>query len=318
LAAELRWILAALSALLLAGILWWGRRRSRQAPGNAELRESTAGSPAGSQAAPGRAAEPIAHEQDSTHPRIPAETRDWGVPPFEPLSIRTADFEQVHIVDLPMTAHVDSAEETLDLGVFEREIDTSKDSTLQAEEVESAATWPPAATTTQAAAGASVAPASSESAPATTPQAANAGETQRIITVRVCAAGESRWAGTDLMAALENHGLAYGRYHVFHRKHTDGRTLFCAASMVEPGTFDIAQMPHEQYRGLTLFAVLPGPAVPLQTLDALIETAGQLAEVLHGTVQDSKGMPLSLQRAVALREEVARFQASLSMARPTC
>jgi cell division protein ZipA len=304
LAAELRWILAALSALLLAGILWWGRRRSRQAPGNAELRESTAGSPAGSQAAPGRAAEPIAHEQDSTHPRIPAETRDWGVPPFEPLSIRTADFEQVHIVDLPMMAHVDSVEETFDLGVFEREIDTSKDSTLQAEEVESAAT--------------SVAPASSESAPATTPQAANAGETQRIVTVRVCAAGESRWAGTDLMAALENHGLAYGRYHVFHRKHTDGRTLFCAASLVEPGTFDMAQMPHEQYRGLTLFAVLPGPAVPLQTLDALIETAGQLAEVLHGTVQDSKGMPLSPQRAVALREEVARFQASLGMARPTC
>jgi cell division protein ZipA len=70
-------------------------------------------------------------------------------------------------------------------------------------------------------------------------------------------------------------------------------------------------MPDEQFRGLTLFAVLPGPANPLQTLDALIETAGQLAEALHGTLQDSKGMPLSLQRAAALREEVVRFQASL-------
>lgn len=312
-AAELRWILAALSALLLAGIWWWGRRRSRQAPGNAELRESSIGSPAGSQAAAGRASQPVKDEQDTTQPRLPADTRDWGVPPFEPLNIRTADFEQVHIVDLPMTAHVDSVDETLDLGAFEREIETSKP-TLQAEEVESAANWPPAATTTQAAARASAPPASSESPPTATPQAANASETQRIVTVRVSAAGESRWAGTDLMAALENHGLAYGRYHVFHRKHTDGRTLFCAASLVEPGTFDIAQMPHEQYRGLTLFAVLPGPAVPLQTLDALIETAGQLAEALHGTVQDSKGMPMSLQRALALREEVARFQASLSMA----
>jgi cell division protein ZipA len=313
LAAELRWILAALSALLLAGIWWWGRRRSRQAPGNAELRESTMGVPAGSQAAPGRASEPIEDEQGLTDSRLPSDTRDWGVPPFEPLSIRTADFEQVHIVDLPMTAHVDSIEETLDLGVFEHKIETSKLSTMQADEV---APWPSAATATPAAtaAAASAPPASSESAPATTPQSANASETQRIVTVRVCAEGESRWAGTDLMAALENHGLAYGRYHVFHRKHTDGRTLFCAASLVEPGTFNIAQMPHEQYRGLTLFAVLPGPAVPLQTLDALIETAGQLAEVLHGTVQDSKGMPLSLQRAAALREEVARFQASLRMA----
>jgi cell division protein ZipA len=115
------------------------------------------------------------------------------------------------------------------------------------------------------------------------------------------------------MAALENHGLAYGRYQVFHRRHSDGRTLFCAASLVEPGTFDLARMPEEQFRGLTLFAVLPGPAEPLQTLDALIQTAGELAETLRGVVQDSKGVPLSQQRAEALREDVARFQAMLTM-----
>jgi FtsZ-interacting cell division protein ZipA len=64
---------------------------------------------------------------------------------------------------------------------------------------------------------------------------------------------------------------------------------------------------------LTLFAVLPGPAEPLQTLDALIQTAGELAETLRGVVQDSKGVPLSQQRAEALREDVARFQAMLTM-----
>jgi FtsZ-interacting cell division protein ZipA len=319
LATELRWILAALSALLLAGIWWWGKRRSRHAQGNAELRESAMGVPSGSQAAPVRASEPIEDHQDLTDSRRTADTRTWGVPPLEPLSIRTADFEQVHVVDLPMTAHVDSVVETLDLEVFEGESGPRNLSTMQA----GAATTPATTTPTPTAASpptataAFAAPASSESAPAATPQAAgassSAGEAQRIVTVRVCAAGESRWAGTDLMAALENHGLAYGRYHVFHRKHADGRTLFCAASLIEPGTFDIAQMPREQYRGLTLFAVLPGPAVPLQTLEALIETAGQLAEVLQGTVQDSKGMPLSLQRVVELRDEVARFQAALSM-----
>ena len=40
-AAELRWILLALSLVLLAGIWWWGRRRSSQAPGDAQLREMT-------------------------------------------------------------------------------------------------------------------------------------------------------------------------------------------------------------------------------------------------------------------------------------
>jgi cell division protein ZipA len=114
-----------------------------------------------------------------------------------------------------------------------------------------------------------------------------------------------------LMAALELHGLAFGRYQVFHRKHPDGRSLFCVASLVEPGTFDVAQMTQQEFRGVTLFAVLPGPLPPLETMDELFGTARDLAEELSGMVQDGKGMPLSPQRAAALREDVARFQALL-------
>jgi len=101
------------------------------------------------------------------------------------------------------------------------------------------------------------------------------------------------------MAALEEHGLAHGRYQVFHRRHSDGRTVFCAASLIEPGTFDIARMPEEEFRGLTLFAVLPGPVEPVQTLELMIATAAGLAQCLHGVVQDSKGVTLSQQRAEA-------------------
>ncbi len=115
------------------------------------------------------------------------------------------------------------------------------------------------------------------------------------------------------MAVLEELGLAYGRYQVFHRMHNDGRTLFCAASLVEPGTFDLATMPEEEFRGLTLFAVLPGPAEPLQTIDALIATAEDLAQALQGTVQISKGVPLSAESIATLREDVARFQASMTV-----
>ena len=139
------------------------------------------------------------------------------------------------------------------------------------------------------------------------PEVSDSAETQRIVTVRVCPAGESRWSGIDLLAALDDYGLTHGRYQVFHRKHSDGRTLFCAASLVEPGTFNLAEMPREYYRGLTLFAVLPGPADALQTVDALIDTAQGLAQTLRGTVQDSKGEPLSPERALALREDVSRF-----------
>ena len=114
-----------------------------------------------------------------------------------------------------------------------------------------------------------------------------------------------------MTAALELHGLAFGRYQVFHRKHADGRSLFCVASLVEPGTFDIAAMPDQEFRGITLFAVLPGPIPPLETVDELLDTARGLAEELSGMVQDAKGIPLSPQRAAAMREDVARFQALL-------
>ena len=63
--------------------------------------------------------------------------------------------------------------------------------------------------------------------------------------------------------------------------------------------------------GVSLFAVLPGPLEPLHTVDVLLATARDLAKELAGTLQDAKGLPFSPQRAAALREDVARFQASL-------
>ena len=115
-----------------------------------------------------------------------------------------------------------------------------------------------------------------------------------------------------MLSALEIHGLAYGRYQVFHRRHVDGRSLFCVASLVEPGTFDVAGMAAEEFRGVTLFAVLPGPVEPLLTFDELLAAARGLAQELSGMVQDSKGIALSPQRAAAMRDEVAHFQAALS------
>lgn len=316
--AELRFILAALSALLLAGIWWWGARRSRQAAGNAELRESTVSS----STAPVRTPASVDAEPDPTELRGHDGSREWGVSPLEPLSIRTAQFESAELADLPMTAHADPLDETLDLGIADHE-HAAPFPPPPPDRDEWADPAPPRGAVPVAASGAEEPSTSAARAPsakvlealpaAPKPQLANASETQRIVSIRVCAVGEARWSGVDLMAALENHGLAHGRYNVFHRKHSDGRTLFCAASLVEPGVFNIAKMPHEEFRGLTLFAVLPGPLPPLQTLDAVIETAGDLAVTLHGTIQDSLGATLSMQRAEALREDVARFQALLTM-----
>jgi cell division protein ZipA len=114
------------------------------------------------------------------------------------------------------------------------------------------------------------------------------------------------------MSALETLGLAFGRYQVYHRKHSDGRSVFCVASLVEPGTFDLGSMPTEEFRGVSLFAVLPGPLEPMQTVETLLATARELARALSGTMQDNKGIPFSPQRTEALLQDVARFQAQLA------
>src|SRR5260221_5711937 len=161
-AADLRWILFALSLVLLAGIWWWGRRRSSQAPGDAQLREIT----------PAREMTPTVEPQ---RPEAAARDTDsdggWGVPPFEPLSIRTQDYEHVPVLDGPMMVSIDpppalSAGPALSaapaaLGAAPARIAPGRVPTLLPEAADRS-TAPPA-------------------------QSPNASEQQKIVTVRVCA-----------------------------------------------------------------------------------------------------------------------------------
>jgi len=145
-------------------------------------------------------------------------------------------------------------------------------------------------------------------APELKPVPAKPIELQKIIAVRVCAVADTLWDGTDLATALTGSDLVHGRYGVFHRLHTDGRSIFCVASLVEPGSFDPARMPEQRFPGISIFAVLPGPVDPVQTFEELMAATRQLAQDLSGMMQDEKGGPLSPQRAGNLREEVVRFQ----------
>ncbi len=325
---ELRWILLGVGVVAIAAIWWWSTRRSGQAPGQAELRETTVVPPQG-----------LAPDIEGRE-RV-SELRGRGISPLEPLSIHTSDFEPV--LDLPEMG-ADSHREPADIedvddiesSLSELQADVSlPDIDVDAGEqvevggyVEHAGHGEHGEHGAHAEHGEYIEPAEHAEAPAApAPRQAplnlnsgtehtdalaaaepNADEQQKIISMRVCAVGESRWSGRDLSSALEGLGLAFGRYQVFHRKHADGRSIFFVASLIEPGTFDAARMDEEEFRGVSLFAVLPGPLDALQTVDALLATARELARDLSGTVQDGKGMPFSPQRVAALREDVARFQ----------
>jgi cell division protein ZipA len=357
--AELRWILTGLGVVAIAAIWWWSTRRSGQAPGNSELRESTVMPPQSPAPEPRERLEPRDRPEARDRPdyRERPESPDFrerSIPPLEPLSIRTADFERVPILDLPMMPNPEREPDPVEeAGYIETSMPEVLDGEVLADEepsVPHAPTFSPYATARSAVTPATPPPAvASAAAPPTytpppsvpipivapivsmptqaplslgsvaehgdrpaavEPPAPNLSEQQKIVTLRVCAAGDSRWTGRDLMSALEGHGLAYGRYQVYHRKHADGQSIFFVASLIEPGTFDAARMAEEEFRGVSMFAVLPGPIEPLQAVDALLTTARELARDLSGTLQDAKGLPFSPQRIATLREDVARFQSS--------
>ena len=67
-------------------------------------------------------------------------------------------------------------------------------------------------------------------------------------------------------------------------------------------------MSDTQFRGVALFAVMPGPLPGLRAFDELVVTARALAATLGGQLQDERGGPLTLQRIAHLRDEVAEFE----------
>lgn len=131
---------------------------------------------------------------------------------------------------------------------------------------------------------------------------------QRIVAVRLIAKGDQRIDGATLKVALTAERLTFGRYSIFHRLLESDRPIYSVASLVEPGSFDPDVMGSEQYPGISLFAVFPGPLPAPQAFDELLATARRLADKLGGVLQDDSGSSLTGQRVLSLREELVHFE----------
>jgi cell division protein ZipA len=130
---------------------------------------------------------------------------------------------------------------------------------------------------------------------------------QRIVALRLVAAGGG-WSGAELREALEAEGLQYGPYSIFHREREDGKSLLYVASMMEPGSFDLSRMDEQDYPGVSLFGVVPGPLDAPSTFDLVLSVGRNLADRLTGQLQDEQGSTLTSQRILNLREELVHFE----------
>ena len=135
---------------------------------------------------------------------------------------------------------------------------------------------------------------------------------QKIVTVRIVAREKKAFAGDELILSMRGIGLRHGKFGIFHRYdgNDETKTVFSAASLVEPGSFDLQNIQGQQIPGISLFLVLPGPIDSVEAFDLMLAAARTLTQSLDGELLDESGSTLSIQRERYLREEIIQFQHS--------
>jgi cell division protein ZipA len=293
---ELRWILLGAGVALILGLWWWETRKARPTV------DATATWPRG-RADPGVDDEAQAAGES---PEAPA--------PFRPTIERMRAPRRPPLIEISDDFEVDISAY---MGKDRRRLPVSEpiDTTAAGAEHESAdedadhrAPW----VRTQPLERSEVAPKRAlkpdqPRAMDSIEQHAAEASKQRIVALRLVAHHE-HWDGKQLREAIEAEGMSYGRYSIFHREREDGKTLFYVASMMEPGSFDLASMDGQLFPGISLFGIVPGPLDAPATFDLVLAAARHLAERLKGQLQDEQGSTLTAQRILNLREELVHFE----------
>ncbi len=133
---------------------------------------------------------------------------------------------------------------------------------------------------------------------------------QKIVTVRIIANDKAPFAGDELVLSLRGIGMRHGRFGIFHRYdgNDESRVVFSAASLVEPGSFELENIKEQKIPGISLFMVLPGPIDGAEAFDQMMAASRTLTQSLGAELLDESGSSLSIQRERYLREEIIQYQ----------
>jgi cell division protein ZipA len=139
---------------------------------------------------------------------------------------------------------------------------------------------------------------------------------QKIVTLRLVARDGGSFRGDELILSLRGIGMRHGKFGIFHRYDgtNEDETVFSAASLVEPGSFDLTNIKEQEIPGISLFLILPGPVEAAEAFDMMMEAARAVAQALDGELLDESGSTLSIQRERYMREEVIQFEHSIKVA----
>ena len=147
------------------------------------------------------------------------------------------------------------------------------------------------------------------------PDELSAASEQKFVTLRIVARDSGAFPGDDLVLGLRGIGMRHGQFGIFHRHagNDEDRVIFSAASLVEPGSFDLANIKDQEIPGISLFMVLPGPVDGAAGFDLMMTAARALSQSLNAELLDESGSTLSIQRERYLREEIIQYEHTIGV-----
>lgn len=135
-------------------------------------------------------------------------------------------------------------------------------------------------------------------------------DTERVVSLRLIPREGEELDAEQTVRALREAGLQHGPYEIFH--YCEDRNVpqsgFSVANLVEPGSFDLSNLPDSRLPGVTFFMVLPGSRDPAERFDTMIRIARDLCQSLDARLLDELGNSWSIQRERYLREELIEYR----------
>jgi len=133
---------------------------------------------------------------------------------------------------------------------------------------------------------------------------------QRIVTLRIVAGGNDAFSGEELILSMRGIGMRHGKFGIFHQYdgNDENAVIFSAASLIEPGSFDMENIQAQKIPGISLFMVLPSVIGGPKAFDSMMAAGRALSQSLDAELLDESGSTLSIQRERYLREEIIQYE----------
>lgn len=132
----------------------------------------------------------------------------------------------------------------------------------------------------------------------------------KIVSLYVAAKAGHTLRGEDIVVAAEKTGLTFGHMNVFHRLiegHPERGPVFSMANIMQPGSFDMAQIREMETPAIAFFLTLPAPITALEAWEKMLPNVERMAELLNGVVLDDSRNTLGRQRIQHIREELRGY-----------